>query len=315
MSEEKSRWEEIRKIQNESATAYRILGGIALVGIGVLIGANLFADDKDGYSLNVYTEALGVVATVLIVDTLYRYRDERRRERELKDRLLREVRSPDNATARNAIHEIREHDWLIGEDGLLQGQKLPGVSWNEADLSSCNLSGASLQNSHLQKVVLDHATLEGATLWFAKMNKSKCHWANFNNVKMKGATLNQAAFWCTTFIEADLRQTDLRGADLYNATLVKTNLMGAYLDHAVLAGASFLEANLLHANLKYAHFDENTILPDCTKWTTETDMTRFTNPKHDEYWHSKVKDSPAHPDFHKRYSPSESDFPITKEES
>ncbi len=92
MSEEQSRWDEIRKIQIESATAYRILGGLALVGIGTGLADTCFADEE--YGTNLYTEFIGIAVTVFVIDILNRHRDERRREQELKDRLLREARSP-----------------------------------------------------------------------------------------------------------------------------------------------------------------------------------------------------------------------------
>jgi hypothetical protein len=53
-------------------------------------------------------------------------------------------------------------------------------------------------------------------------------------------------------------------------------------------------ANLQGADLTGAKFDENTTLPDGTKWTPDTDMTRFTDPEHPEFWRSDIKWSPAY---------------------
>jgi uncharacterized protein YjbI with pentapeptide repeats len=43
-------------------------------------------------------------------------------------------------------------------------------------------------------------------------------------------------------------------------------------------------ANLQGAILKRANLDEFTILPDGTKWTPDTDMARFTDPDHPDFW-------------------------------
>ncbi len=61
------------------------------------------------------------------------------------------------------------------------------------------------------------------------------------------------------------------------------NLEGANLNAANLKGARLQEANLEGADLEDAKFDENTTLPDKTKWTPDTDMECFTNPEHPEF--------------------------------
>ena len=41
-------------------------------------------------------------------------------------------------------------------------------------------------------------------------------------------------------------------------------------------------------------FDENIILPDDSNWIPETDMTRFTDVQHPQFWRSDSLDSPAY---------------------
>jgi hypothetical protein len=72
--------------------------------------------------------------------------------------------------------------------------------------------------------------------------------------------------------EADLRSTDLRGAILWRASL-----RGTILNNTTI-------------------FDENTVLPDGRNdmstgsftpesyWTSETDMSKYSNPDHPEFW-------------------------------
>ena len=72
----------------------------------------------------------------------------------------------------------------------------------------------------------------------------------------------------------NLQEADLRGANLQEA-----NLWGANLQGADLGGATF---------------DENTMLPDGTKWTPGTDMGRFTDREHPDFWRSDDPASPAY---------------------
>jgi hypothetical protein len=79
--------------------------------------------------------------------------------------------------------------------------------------------------------------------------------------------------------EADLRWANLSWADLREANLQKANLQGANLEHTDLRNA-----DLRWANLEDARFDIGTTLPDHTEWTTGTDMGRFTDPNHPDFW-------------------------------
>ena len=71
----------------------------------------------------------------------------------------------------------------------------------------------------------------------------------------------------------------LRDGSLQGAILSGANLEGAYLVMANLQGAV-----LIGANLQGAKFDDNTTLPDDTRWTRDTDMARFTDPEHPDLW-------------------------------
>ena len=108
-------------------------------------------------------------------------------------------------------------------------------------------------------------------------------------------------------------QTNLKQTYLENANLKHANLSHANLEQADLVTAHLQQSNLWFANLRgvkhieTAYFDEGTILPDGevakdengnylkdesgnpiytinSYWTPETDMTRYTNPEHPEFW-------------------------------
>jgi hypothetical protein len=179
------RQREIREYHKEYSWFYRILVGTTLVLIGIWIGSHLFAYD-DGYKVNLYTEGLSVVVTVLILNAFAR----RREVRQLQEQLIRNAASTSNVIAKDAVHQLRRQGWLQGEKGLLQGK--------------------------------------------------------------------------------DLGRADLSGADLRDAYLSGVGLLGANLSGALLASAKF---------------DETTIIPDGSNWTLDTDIKRFTNPDHPNFWH------------------------------
>jgi len=228
---------------------YQIVGGVVLVIIGIWIGSILFENDS-GYGSQLYLEVLGVLVTIFVIERMNRHRD----KNTLQKRLLREAASPSNGVAKAAISWMRDEGWLEGEDSLLQG----------AYLWEANLEGASLNSANMARAYLGNADLSGGYL--AR--------ANLSGADMLGT---------------DLSGCDMVGANLSRVQLRFANLEGAYLGDANLIGASLLDANLKHASLEdvywgYARMDSSTVLPDGSKWQQGTDMSRFTDPTHEDFW-------------------------------
>jgi hypothetical protein len=121
-----------------------------------------------------------------------------------------------------------------------------------------------LSDGSLQGADLSSANLEGADLSSANLQGADLRLANLQGVDLKGANLQGA---------------DLRLGKLQDAILADADLRGADLCWANLQGAS-----LYQANLQGAGFDEHTTLPDGTAWTPDTDMARFTDPDHPDFW-------------------------------
>lgn len=240
---------------------YQIAGGIILVLIGIWIGSILF-ENEAGYGAQLYLEFLGVVVTIFVIERMNRQRDMTL----LKKRLLREAASPSNGVAKAAISWMRDEGWLEGEEGLLEG----------AYLWEANLAGASLNSANLSRAYLGNADLNGAYLARADLS---------------GADM----------LGIDLRSCDMVGVNLSRAQLRFANMEGVYLGDANLTGASLLDANLKNASLEdvywgYARMDESTVLPDGSKWRKDSDMARFTDPTHENFWQPewvKSQDSAA----------------------
>src|SRR5579871_2289572 len=121
---EPTRDDEIRTIWKENRFFYQLLGGVALVAIGVWIGGLIYADQSEGYGMTIFTSVINVAATVFILDRLNKRRSMRLAEAELKQQLLDDAASERNEIAKNALHQIYRKNWLRGADGILQDARL-----------------------------------------------------------------------------------------------------------------------------------------------------------------------------------------------
>jgi uncharacterized protein YjbI with pentapeptide repeats len=114
-------------------------------------------------------------------------------------------------------------------------------------------------------------------------------WLELPEANLMGADLQEASL-----LAANLHGAYLTGANLHGTDLLYANLQEAHLRGANLQGADLRGANLQETDLRAVKFDENTVLPDKTKWSPDTDMARFTDPKHPDFWRSGYRTSPAY---------------------
>ena len=228
--------------------------GLALaVGLGLSFGAWWLDGYWQGLLLNLGTEAIGAVATYFLFAWLIG-------RRETKAALIAQMCSSVRERAIAAVEELRQRGWL--SNGSLRGAILDHANLPGAYLSRANLQGAHLARADLRRADFLFANLQEARLFYAKL-QGACLSAN-----LQGACLRLA----------NLQGADLGGGRLQGAKLPDANLQGANLTRANLKGADLFSANLQGAEFKHA------TLPDGTRWTPHTDMARFTNPKHPDYW-------------------------------
>lgn len=259
------RWETVKQLWRDEKFVYQVLGGLMLVGIGVWIGSRLF-DGDPGYATNLYTEVLSISVTVFVLDLLARRREDRREEVRLKHDLIMRMGSQVNDTAVSAANELDRRGWLW--DGSLQG----------AHLSGADLQGAYMFEAFLKEALLVRANLQATNLSGSNLTKAYMVESDLRRADLSGATLQEA-----DLLGANLQEADLSGADLRMADLDSANLSQAILSEAHLQGAKLYRANLQGA-LLFEPFDHRSILPDGSRWTPETDMRRFTDPTHHEFW-------------------------------
>lgn len=108
--------------------------------------------------------------------------------------------------------------------------------------------------------------------------------ADLMDAHLQGADLSQANLRDAILVAVKLQRANLSQADLQNADLAEANLRGANLTEANLQGVRWSDIRA----------DEKTILPDGTHWTPLTDIHRFTDPDHPNFWRSDNPASPAY---------------------
>jgi len=165
--------------------------------------------------------------------------------------------------------EIEELVWQMNSD--LPGDGIRAVR-------KLGIYGA-LQNGVLRGKDLRNAKLEGEDLTAADLQMTNLRRANLQSVDLGDANLQAA-----DLSHAILQEADLLFANLQDAKLWFANLKGTYL----------AEANLQNAIFKNPKFDVTTTLPDGTHWTPDTNLRRFTDPSHPQFWRSDTPDSPAY---------------------
>ncbi len=230
--------------------------GFVLLGVGVLIGGsiNFLPEFWTGTSSNLGVEFLSIAITVLVIDGL----NKREAKREKQSDLILQMQSKDNSIAAAAVDQLRIRGWMQADS--LEEEYITGANLENVNLQWANLQRTQVSETNLQGAHLDGAQLQGAVF--------------------KNAILQNAALVC---------------ANLKGTTFNATSLHGANLKDANLEGAQFSIPRVFGWELDYSgFFDEKTVLPDGSHWTPETDLTRFTDATHAQFWRSDTTYSPAY---------------------
>lgn len=281
---------------------------LALVG-GAFVAAFVAARGHElsvaSFAGGLSTELFGAVLTFIVIDILIN-RAEKAEESAATanariQQLILDMASQNNHVAKQAVNELRREGWLT--DGSLQGAALRhindigdgyllGIELRQADLQQADLNNAKLQMADLEYAQLQQADLIGADLQSASL-----YGANLTHAQMIGANLQGATLWYAT-----LQGADLEAAKMQDAKLIFADLKGADLREARLQGATLEGANLEGVKLTRRMlspdcelgFNEETILPDGSRWTAEVDIRQFTDASHPQFWRSDDPHSPAY---------------------
>ena len=246
-----ARWKEIRGIHEEYRFLYEMLGGLIVLAASVLIGAAWFGGENEDYRMNLFTEGMGIVATVFIINRWYAYSE----RRNLQNRLIREAGSRSHDIAISAVEWMDREGWLCGEDGLLKGADLREARLWDVRMDGANLEGANLENADLRGANLNDANMRNVDLSGADLRcRAKLRDADLSDSKLSRVNLEKANLQKTNLNRADLSDADLKGANLVNSTLNDAMMLEANLETSNLYNADLKGANLMYANLKTARW-------------------------------------------------------------
>lgn len=255
--ESNARWKEIRGIHKQYKFFYEMLGGLIVLAASVLIGAGWFGGDTEAYRMNLFTEGMGIVATVFLINRWYAHRE----RTNLQSRLIREAGSRSHDIAISAVEWMDREGWLRGEDGLLKGANLREARLQDARMDRANLEGANLDAADLRGANLQGAILRSANLFRVDLRCwSKLREADLSGAKLSLANLEQVDLQMANLDGANLSSANLKGADLVNATLKDAMMLETNLEASNLSKADLEGANLMHANLKMARWLRHAIL-------------------------------------------------------
>jgi uncharacterized protein YjbI with pentapeptide repeats len=283
------RWREIRKVHQHYGDFYRGLAGVSaavlLILLGILIGRSDDEAQIRAFDLNMATELIGVVIVLALFALINYWQAERRYKRKLAD----EAASPDNAIAKHAVFMMQRRGWLHGDAGLLRRGKLQFANLQGANLKKANLAHANFEDAILRDAVTQAADLRDANFVFTDMRGMRSANANLEKAlfiysNLEGAGLHSVNLNKTHFNICNCEGASFFGAQLKYTLLESSNLVDADFENADLQITSFQNSFLLGANFDGAIFSELTVLPDSTYWTPETDMRRFTDASHPDFW-------------------------------
>lgn len=155
---------------------------------------------KRDFYANAGTELISIAITVVVIDTLYRFRE----RRQYKAQLIRQLGSGDRSTALQAVPELKVEDWFY--DGALHGARLwhADLSLGQmhyanlegADLRAANLRGTELKSANLRQTRLNHADLS-----YTEVTEADFSEANLKGVRLQGSNISLAQIQSATTLE------------------------------------------------------------------------------------------------------------------
>lgn len=279
---------------------YFILAGITFTLICVWLGFILVGSERPifegnalSYWTNIITEILGVGVTIAVINQFAIIRERNK----LKKRLVRQAASASQAIATEAVAQLREEGWLVGEDGLLKGVNLRGANLSGANLANANLQGTKLYQANLSKAILEYADLRGADLRESDMTHVRMSFANCESAFLENVDLSSASLWEVNFANANLDSVRLIDGNMpmvnfTRAYLGKADLSGSNMKNSILhgtyvGGTNFTGCQMIHSKAENIQFGtilvslpDNqmylTILPDGRAVVMEENIEAFT---------------------------------------
>lgn len=153
--------------------------------------------------LNFGTEMFGATMVFILLELVVRSRQE-------KGRLIRQMRSKDNALALQAVAELGASGWLT--DGSLNGAYLVTANLNGVNMWDTLLKGADLHGAVMKNARLQRVNFSGANLWNVNLAGARLEMVN-----LEGADLMHADLTGVVFLSVELdRHTRLPDGEYWS---------------------------------------------------------------------------------------------------
>jgi uncharacterized protein YjbI with pentapeptide repeats len=180
--------EEYKEIWRQHHWLYKVL----YFSLGIPTG--VFLTFIDSHSVSQIwnfcgSEMLGIVFTVLVLDTISQWRQ----DKIIKAQLLLDVASYNNFTARRAASKLALSRWHI--DDTLKGADLSSANLEGADLRDFNFTESRLHSANLTAANLENACLQRAELVRARLTDAiLCH-VDFSSAILTHSLVSRQIFW------------------------------------------------------------------------------------------------------------------------
>ncbi|MEO1162794.1 MAG: pentapeptide repeat-containing protein [Chloroflexota bacterium] len=193
----------------------------------------------------------------------------------------------ENTTLMNANLKSANLNNAILTNVYLCNSNLEYTDLSFSNLKYANLSEVNAKHSNLHFAHLEHSDLLGAHFEHANLSETQLCFAKLFSAHLEHTDLTRANLDNVDFTFAHLEHADLRLARIENTNLSQTKFNNSNLFMASLRGSK---------NIETAEFNEKTVLPDANNvgnflqpkfdkfWTQGTDMTRYTDPEHPDFW-------------------------------
>ena len=238
------------QIQREYSWFYPVFLGIFLVISGIVIGAYLFGSKNPiiegnflSYITNIWTEAIGIGATILIFERWRKRQEEHQGkiDKSFRENSERHLLQSDKTTRLRLALNWREKSILIAEMSildLLRGGDLRGIELENLQLHNTDFTGARLNQAKMSKTQFVGSNFKNADLSVSELQNTDLALTNFNNADLYRANLQEAKLYETDFTNANLQYAILNGIEAHKSIFANADLSNAKMQSAELHSAN-----------------------------------------------------------------------------
>lgn len=261
------RTEQLEALRNKMGLRL-LLAGLGFLTISIIIGTVIGKDTGEiaqsafqDLAMTIVAFGIGIWAIDPALTKLQKEMSKQEKLEELKEDIVRRMRSSIPGIAARASEEIQENGFR--KYSLLKKNGFTGANW----------SGVRLLAENLEEIDLE----------FAKITNADLRWCNFS-----GGSLMRSSFKNSDLTDAKFTNADVSEVNFENTHLDGVDFSGAYMEGASLKGATIHGVSLgwdgteeiFHQDggTEYGPtvFSTDTKLPDGKMWTEGTDMSVYT---------------------------------------